>query len=447
MPGGNLGPGIVVESVPPSREVGRIDEESGSISVEAGAVASSVDARLRASGRFLPFLPSSARWCSIGGMVANNAAGARSFRFGAAAKWVESLDGILPSGEPFRLSPDRPPPVEFTRLRDRLVPIAAEITSGWPRVRKNSSGYALDRFLPSADAVQLLVGSEGTLGFVTRIELKSAPLPESRGLALLAVDSPDELMVLAAEARRTEASTCEFLGRRLIEMAGLVRDSELGDLANGAYALVLLEAIGEEKDVRHELDVLQRLGRVVGRGALTTRDPTAVDRLWSLRHAASPTIAREADRGRISVQFIEDCVVPPERLGAFLIGLQGILDASSFDAVIFGHAGDGNVHVNPLVDVRASDWRGRVRRVLDETTELVASLGGTLAGEHGDGRLRAPLLQRIWSEPVVRAFRTVKETLDPRGIMNPGVILPEAEQDPLDHLHPRREAYPPRDGP
>jgi FAD/FMN-containing dehydrogenase len=104
------------------------------------------------------------------------------------------------------------------------------------------------------------------------------------------------------------------------------------------------------------------------------------------------------------------------------------------DAVVFGHAGDGNVHVNPLVDVGTPGWRDRVRTVLEDTVQLVAGLGGTLSGEHGDGRLRAPLIGRIWPERVVTAFRTVKSRVDPENIMNPGVILPVPGQDPLEGL-------------
>jgi FAD/FMN-containing dehydrogenase len=103
---------------------------------------------------------------------------------------------------------------------------------------------------------------------------------------------------------------------------------------------------------------------------------------------------------------------------------------------MFGHAGDGNVHVNPLVEVRREGWRERVRRILDATAELVASLGGTLAGEHGDGRIRAPYLDVIWAPALAAAFREVKETLDPRGVLNPGVVVPLPDQDPLDGLSP-----------
>jgi FAD/FMN-containing dehydrogenase len=171
-------------------------------------------------------------------------------------------------------------------------------------------------------------------------------------------------------------------------------------------------------------------------------NPEEARELWRLRKAASPIIAREAGQGRISTQFIEDSVVPVSRLGDYLSGLDRILNAARLDAVIFGHAGDGNVHVNPLVEIHRPDWEEQVRTVLDQVVDLVASLGGTLAGEHGDGRLRAPFMERIWGAELGRAFQSVKETLDPAGILNPGVVVPLPGQDPLEGLSPRARTHP-----
>src|SRR5690606_33225472 len=122
----------------------------------------------------------------------------------------------------------------------------------------------------------------------------------------------------------------------------------------------------------------------------------------------------------------------------YVRGLEDILARGGMDAVVFGHAGDGNLHVNPLVDPGIPGWRDRVRTVLDETVTLVATLGGTLSGEHGDGRLRAPFLDRIWPAPLVAGFAEVKRALDPRGFLNPGVVLPLPGQDPLEGLWPDR---------
>ncbi len=136
------------------------------------------------------------------------------------------------------------------------------------------------------------------------------------------------------------------------------------------------------------------------------------------------------------MQFIEDSVVPPARLPEYLRGLEPILAEEDTDAVVFGHAGDGNVHVNPLIDVGYPHWRDRVARILERTADLVAALGGTLSGEHGDGRIRGVFHERVWGSRLTDAFRSVKSSLDPAGIMNPGVIVPLPGQDPLEGLSP-----------
>jgi FAD/FMN-containing dehydrogenase len=443
MPGGNLGPYTIVELGEAFADIRWLDDDGDRVRVGAGAVAEVVDLEARRRGRFLPFLPSSARWCRVGGMVANNAAGARSFRYGAASRWVEALEGHFAWGEMFRVGMSgEPSPRPFADLHAALRPDLLDpdgTIPGWPAVRKNSSAYALDRFLPTGDAVQLLAGSEGTLAIVTDVELRTAPLPEERALVRLRLRSPEELTATALRAAEAGATACEFFGRRFLEIAGLA--DELGDGVGVPYALALLEVSGSPEEVNARLDALER---TTGEAwdARVTRDEDDMARLWAIRHAASPTIAREAERGRLSTQFIEDSVVPPAALGAYLDGLDRILREARFDAIVFGHAGDANVHVNPLIDPTEPDWEKRARRALTEVADLVQSLGGTLSGEHGDGRLRAPLLGAVWPDSLVRIFERVKRGLDPRGILNPGVILPLPGQDPFEGFAPRLRAYP-----
>lgn len=448
MPGGNLGPDIVVEigrAFSTVEALGSGVEGAGRIRVGVGATGREADRAARKCGGFLPFLPSSSRWCSVGGMVANNAAGPRSFRYGATHAWVEAVEGYFAWGEPFRTGSNGGAVGPFDRLHNSLTaslsPKGRPLPEGWPSVRKNASGYALDRFIPSGDPADLLVGSEGTLAILTTIELRFAPVPEERGVAVLSVSSAEDLEAMARIAADVGATSCEFLGRRFLELTRPGLDTALRDLSRGAFALMMLEATGSPGKVSGQLDALMSAG---GRNGLVTRDADEAARLWALRHAASPIIAREAGVGRFSTQFIEDSVVPPGKLALYLVELERILDDVRLDTVIFGHAGDANVHANPLVPTQDEDWRARVREAFDAVTELVASIGGTLSGEHGDGRLRAPMLPRIWSPTWVRAFAEVKATLDPRGILNPGVILTrEGAEDALERLVPRPPAYPP----
>jgi FAD/FMN-containing dehydrogenase len=131
------------------------------------------------------------------------------------------------------------------------------------------------------------------------------------------------------------------------------------------------------------------------------------------------------------MQFIEDGAVPVDRLADYVRGVKRVLENNELRGVIFGHAGDAHVHVNPLVDVTKRDWRQSVERVLAEVVDLTAQLGGTLTGEHGDGRLRTPLLSRTWSADAIELFQAVKSAFDPAGIMNPGVKVPLANQSPI----------------
>jgi len=277
--------------------------------------------------------------------------------------------------------------------------------------------------------VDLAVGSEGTLGIVTAAVLEAAPVPQARGVALLGVPDLAFLTGVATEAEGLSGvSACEYFGRRLAELGGLGGEAALAplDLMEG---LLLVEVEGDPETVGVGLARLRRLAGAAG--AVTATAPAEVERLWEFRHAASPTIAAALARGRRSTQFIEDAVVPVAVLGRYVEGLAEILRRHDTDAVVFGHAGDGNLHVNPLVDLGHPGWRHRVREILEETVSLVSSLGGTLAGEHGDGRLRTPFLPRIFHPDVVEAFAALKGALDPSGILNPGVVVPVPGMDPL----------------
>lgn len=432
MPAGNVGPGIVLDlTTAPLAGIGPVDREARSVRVGPGAVAAAVESRAAEAGLTLPPLPSSADRCTIGGMVAAGAAGARSFLHGSIREWVLGLELVLADGSIHRVGPGGSlPPLD--RLPPGLDPPTDPdgLPSGWPRVRKNSSGYALDRFLRGRDPLQLVVGSEGTLGIITEVTLRLAPRPPSRALLAWGLPEVGLLSAAAAAADAAGASACEFLGGRLLEMIA----AGGGEVPWGGAppaALLLLEFEGEAAQVEEAMSVMAReLGPWVGR-PIEARSPEAREELWAIRRRASPMIQALAARGLRSLQVIEDSVVPPPLLPDYLEGVDALVKASGLDYVAFGHAGDGNAHVNLLADPGDPAQRRAVAAVLDGTARLVADLGGTLAGEHGDGRLRAPLLERIWAPHLVAAFRRVRQAFDPEGFLNPGVILPLPGQEPL----------------
>lgn len=438
MPGGNVGGGVALDLMTTLARVHHVDAARAVALVEPGVTQAALNAACAPLSLAFPVDPSSGGRCTLGGMIANNSAGAHSVRYGATRAWVHALDVVLADGSRARAERGRrPESTALLRILERvdaaLRPRADWIREQWPRVRKNSSGYALREYLESGDAVDLLVGSEGTLALTVGAEIHLAPVPAARGLAVL------EFTDLAAAGAAVETvlflgpAACEILDRTFLEMVRGGGKSSY-PLRPALEALLLVEFEGTSTaEVEHALGELRRVTAGLASGIAVTADPAGQARLWAVRHAASPLIATRAD-GRVSMQFIEDGVVPVARLADYVRLLRRVLSRYGLPAVIFGHAGDGNLHVNPLVDVGAPGWRATVEAVLYEVAAGVAELGGTLAGEHGDGRLRAPLLETIWGPEMVGLFCEVKAAWDPQGILNPGVILPLPGQRPLDAL-------------
>ena len=299
-------------------------------------------------------------------------------------------------------------------------------------VRKESSGYATAEYARSHDLVDLLVGSEGTLAIFVGIELSLTPIAKATSSVLGAFASLDDAVDAAVRARESGAVACELLDRTFLDVA---RAGGKFDMPSDVEAVLLAEVEGESTTdaavaARTIASLFERAGATSVRLALD--EPTETE-LWELRHAASPILSR-LDPSLRSMQFIEDGAVPPQRLADYVRGVRESLARNGIRGVIFGHAGDAHVHVNPLIDVSVPDWRSRMARILDDVTELVAQLGGTLTGEHGDGRLRTPLLERVWSSEARERFALVKCCFDPAGILNPGVKVPAAGARALEQI-------------
>lgn len=438
MPGGNVGAGIAVDLLREFRAVGPVDPVACLATVQPGATRGELNRVGAPFDLHLPVDPSSGNRCTLGGMIANNSAGAHSVRYGAMRRWVYALDLVLATGEQARLERGRAPESAalrqiLQRIEETVRPCAAMIRERWPKTAKNSSGYALKEYLDTGDALDLLVGSEGTLALVVGAEIELAPLPTGRSLALLEFS---ELEAAGAAVQRIVAlgpAACEIFDRTFLDLVRAGGADTAYPLRPGLEALLLVEFEGDAEQTGRALEQLHAVATPLATRIAVAEHPRDQAELWEIRHAASPLIAARGD-GRISMQFIEDGVVPVAQLPAYIHALRETLARHGLPAVIFGHAGDGNLHVNPLVDVRATGWRESIEATLQETAVRVAELGGTLAGEHGDGRLRAPLLETIWGAEMVRLFRSVKAAWDPAGILNPGVILPLPGQRPLDAL-------------
>ncbi|HEX6250049.1 MAG TPA: FAD-linked oxidase C-terminal domain-containing protein [Gemmatimonadaceae bacterium] len=433
MANGAVGPGLVLD-VNRLNHVDPVNVAGRTIRCGAGALRDEVDQAARRHGLRFPVDPSSGSFCTVGGMVATNAAGAHSLGFGATHAWVVALDCVLADGTTANLRRGEPPgagsPI-FSRALQALERARPHAEVFRRDVRKESSGYAVARWLDTGDLLDLIVGSEGTLAIVTDVELRLVPVAADTASVLAAFSSVDAATIGAAEARHAGAVVCELLDRSFLD-AGRIGSRVPGFPADAATMLLTKLEADDPGDARTRAVELEN--RMLASGATFTSlavIPDAEREIWELRHAASPMLAR-LDPSLRSVQVVEDGAVPPAALGDYVRAVHAALARQELRGVIFGHAGDAHVHVNPLVDVSDPRWRERLIQLLEEITAATVSLGGTLTGEHGDGRLRAPLLARSWPAAAMRTFRELKDAFDPDNLLNPGVKLPLPGQLPLE---------------
>jgi FAD/FMN-containing dehydrogenase len=433
MPGGNVGRGVIVDLSHGFRWTAP-DWPARTLWVGASVTWAEVTAAARPFGLRLPPDPSSGEFATSGGMVATNAAGPRSVRCGSVRSWVEAIETIDGDGEARRVVRGAGSGERFPLSSDQRRLVAAR----FPKARKNSAGYALNHFAASGEELDLLIGSEGTLAFVTAVEWRLEPIPADAAGVALGFGSLEALGEAVPYLVALNPSAVELLDRTLLE---IVRDAG-ADVPGGLEGLLLVEFERETAAAARGV-----VGDAVrGLRSSTVHVVTAVDRvgletLWAVRRLASPALAR-LPATRRSLQVIEDGCVPLERLAEYVAGIRVAATRRGIPVALFGHAGDGHVHVNALPDLTAAGWREALAALYADATELLLELGGTPSGEHGVGRLRAGLLERFYGPEVMSLFRALKHAYDPRSILNPGVILPAADWAPLADLKVGDDAAP-----
>jgi FAD/FMN-containing dehydrogenase/Fe-S oxidoreductase len=453
-----LGAGIVLDFSAYMNRILELNPERRLVRLEPGAIHTRVQRAAARHGLRLGPDPSSGDFCTIGGNVGTNAAGAHSLRHGSTKDHVTGLSVVLHDGTAVALEANAAAagPVaasgsaSWPRLQGDLISILREGAPRFlperPRANKNSCGYDLwgawsaeDRVSSIEsrfDPIRLLVGSEGTLGIATEVTMRLVTKPEATAVALLYFATWDDATEAVLEARRLGASAVEAMDHTFLAFVRAHR-SDLRDLVPEKFeAGILVEFEGRsDEEAKTGMAALEewvapRRAMVLDfRAARSAEERTA---LWSVRRAALPLVYRASPVEK-PMNFIDDTAVPAEQLGAYIGGLRRIFAKHATRYVIFGHAGNGNVHVAPLMDPHETTFAARMAEMAEEAFELTWRLGGTITGEHGDGILRAPYLRRQYPEayPVMAA---VKRTLDPTGILNPGNVITDETVFPERHL-------------
>jgi FAD/FMN-containing dehydrogenase/Fe-S oxidoreductase len=431
-----LGTGIVVDFSRFMRRIIRTDDET--IRVQPGVVHRQLNDHLAPLGRQFGPDPATSNVTTMGGVVGTNSTGSHLLACGAARDMVESMQVVLADGSITEFSrhsvstrpagDEEPRAEQMVRdLSDLLARNANLIAQHQPKTRVNSCGYQIFDVLAQGqlDIARLLTGSEGTLALITELTLRTSPLPKHRGVALLMFESMDKATAAVQEVLPFGPSACDLMDRRHLSLAreGHVHYDLL--IPAAAEALLLVEIQSESaQQVRDTLATITdriRNQRDLAFHTHRATEPDEVELYWQLAQRVVPTLHRLQGTNR-PLPFVEDIAVAPEDLPEFVVALQNVLKKHQVTASVFGHAGHGQLHIRPLLDLSSAEDLEKLEPLATDLYEQVFALRGTISGEHGDGLSRSGFVAAQYG-PLWRVMADVKRIFDPQNILNPGKVI------------------------
>lgn len=363
-----------------------IDERNLQVTTEPGVITEVLQDAVKAKHLFYPPDPSSRGSCFIGGNISENSGGPKAVKYGVVKDYVLNLEMVLPSGE-----------VIWTGAN----------------VLKNATGYNL---------TQLIVGSEGTLGVVTKIVLRLIPLPKHDLLMLVPFRSAENACAAVSAIFRAgyTPSAMEFMERDALEWVSKFVDSSTVKIEDETQAHLLIEVDGNNMDVlMQDMEGIAAIVQQFESGEILFADDAQQKaELWKMRRRVGEAVKSH------SIYKEEDTVVPRAELPVLLKGVKDIGRKYGFHSVCYGHAGDGNLHVNIIKgNLTEEEWNGSLKEGIREIFELTKRLGGTLSGEHGIGLVQKEYMKIVFNETQMRLMREIKRIFDPNNILNAGKIF------------------------
>lgn len=447
-----IGPGVVVDTSRWMDGIVEVDPEARRARIRPGVIRNSLNSGLAGMGLFFAPETSTTDRCTIGGMAGNNACGLHSLRYGSTREHIRRLRVLLADGSvewwgplsPGEMKRDSMKPGATGRILRGLDELLnepgarREILDGYPHpeIPRRNSGYALDLMAESKpynpsgrdfNLCRLLCGSEGTLALVTEIELCLEPLPPPhRALVAVHLIRRNEAYHAAGLALERNPDAVEMMDHHVLALAGESPEQRKNRFfVHGSPGAVLLVefARGDESELRQECRGLEKDLRGAGLG---THFPVLrgddMERAWALRRAGLGVLSRTPGARR-PVSVIEDTAVRVRDLSRFMNAVEDRLRHFGIECVVHAHVGSGELHLRPMLNLHEKSDVALFRELGEEMARLVAEFRGSLSGEHGDGRLRAPWLPMVLGEANVQRLERIKDLFDPQGIFNPGKIV------------------------
>ncbi|HET6427244.1 MAG TPA: FAD-linked oxidase C-terminal domain-containing protein, partial [Phycisphaerae bacterium] len=436
-----LTPGMVLDFTTHMNRVLAVDAERSSAVAEAGCVFEELNNQLAPTGKLFGPDPASGNRATIGGMVGNNSTGAHSLVYGHTSDHVRRIEAVLADGSRAtfhadgRLEGDSP---LAGRIRREIPPLLAEwadrIEACWPKAPRNRAGYALKGTLRDGQVnwAKLLCGSEGTLAVYTSVELGLLDVPAHKTIVRVNFDSLEAMSHALAPIVAAGASTCELMDSEIVRLARQAYPQDAAVLPDVPAFLII------EVDGRDEAEFAAKLDRMlatVGAQEGLVGEPKVLDdpadraRLMSARTKAVPLLFRRRD-GTKPIPVIEDVTLPVERMPAYLDGLRAIAADERVVLAYYAHAGDGELHIRPYLNLYENEDRRRLQRLARRTFELAWGLDGSISGEHACGLARSGYLARQFGQ-VYELFGLVKDIFDPAGLLNPDRVVTDVPGEDL----------------
>jgi FAD/FMN-containing dehydrogenase len=471
MSGGPLSDSIVVDVTKHLNRIGEVSETSAV--AEPGVYFRDFDKETKKKGVELPSYTASRELNTVGGMVGNNSGGEKNLKYGKTARYVEELDVVLSDGKVHTLKK-----LAGEALKQKLIEESFEgdlyrkvaalvatplhqkvISEATPQVEKNSSGYALwdiGNGTESLNLARLMVGAQGTLGIITRIKFSLVRPKQFAAMTVIFINSLSELGVVVPEVLKSKPDSFESYDDHTFAIAvkyfpefatqmkaGIVSlgisflPEVLMMLTGGIPKLVLMvefRADTQEEATKKARELALEFKKE--RSHLKVRvckDENAARKFWVVRHE-SFNLLRKKVRGKRTAPFIDDFVVPPTTLPEFLPKLEKILSTYNFVYTIAGHVGDGNFHIIPLVDPKDPTVAKTIDELSHKVYDLVLEYHGSISGEHNDGLIRTPYVEKMFGPDMYALFMEIKKIFDPLNIFNPGKKVGLNFSDALSHL-------------
>jgi FAD/FMN-containing dehydrogenase/Fe-S oxidoreductase len=452
--GESLGTGIVFDMTRYMNKIIGVEDDGERIVCEPGVVLDDLNQYLAQCGRRIGPDPSSANRAVVGACVANNSTGSHSLQYGYMGHYVEAVEAVLANGDRVEFGNDCDP----ERSDDaRVASIAREchsvlsksrtvIEKAQPESKRNRSGYNIAGICHDGkiDLARLMAGSEGTLAIFTKITLRTVPVPAAKGLLQLEFDSLAKMAQAVPMIVDTGVTTCELMDQTLINMAFDALPEYRDILPAGAAAVLLIEHVGQtQEQVKLKIGRTEAAVGELASGGSIVLEPGQQKRLWKCRKDAGPLLFRGRSK-KHPAEFMEDVSVDHHRLGDYIQGLQEIGKRYGITVSSFGHAGDGELHIRPFLDLSDPADVQKMRAMANDVFTLAWSLGGSISGEHAVGLVRAAFLRQQYGDEYYELLCKIKNIFDPDGLMNPGKVINSDPDVMVKNLRRARKIVPER---